>query len=160
MPGDSLEQQITVKNKASNKVKVKIYLRSLGADAESALFLSQLQLRVSKSAENTMGYMFDAGANEDAQLSDWVLLGTLYSGGEVKLDVALDVPVTLDNEFQDQIGRLTWMFRVEEYPIEDSDPKPAPTGDTTELLPAFAVMATTATIFVLVIIFFKKKKQA
>ena len=93
MPGDTLTQKITVKNDADNKVKVKIYIRSLGAHEDSVEFLSQLGLKVSKSEENKMAYMFDAAANETAQLTDWVCLGTLYSGGEVNLDVTLNVPV-------------------------------------------------------------------
>ena len=71
MPGDSIAQSITVKNDASNKVKVKIYMRSLGAHAESAEFLSKLHLRVEKSEDNTMAYMFDAAASETAQLTEW-----------------------------------------------------------------------------------------
>lgn len=130
MPGDSITQPITVKNDASNKVKVKIYIRSLGAHEESREFLSQLKLRVEKSENNTMAYMFDAAANETAQLTDWVCLGTLYSGGEVNLNVILDVPVELDNMFQEKIGYLDWEFMIEEYEIEPTDPEPPKTGDT------------------------------
>ena len=39
MPGDTLTQKITVKNDVSNNVKVKIYIRSLGAHENSAEFL-------------------------------------------------------------------------------------------------------------------------
>ena len=104
MPGDTITQKITVKNDANDKVKVKLYIRSLGAQEGSAEFLSQLGLKVQKSEENEMGYMFDAAASETAQLTDWVYLGILYSGGEVNLDVSLTVPVELDNQFQNQIG--------------------------------------------------------
>ena len=129
MPGDSITQPITVKNDASNKVKVKIYMRSLGAHEDSVEFLSELHLRVEKSEENTMAYMFDAAASETAQLADWVCLGTLYSGGEVNLNVILDVPVELDNQYQQQIGYLDWEFMIEEYEIEPTDPELPQTGD-------------------------------
>ncbi len=129
MPGDTLTQTITVKNDADNKVKVKIYIRSLGAHEDSVDFLSQLGLKVDKSSDNEMAYMFDAAASEMAQLTDWVCLGTLYSGGEVNLNVTLNVPTELDNTFQKQIGYLDWEFMIEEFPVEDSDPKPPQTGE-------------------------------
>ncbi|MBE6978637.1 MAG: hypothetical protein E7438_08460 [Ruminococcaceae bacterium] len=129
MPGDSITGMITVKNDASQEVKVKIYIRSLGAESGSEAFLSQLRLRVRKREDDRMAYMFDAAANETAQLTDWVYLGTLYSGGEVNLEVILDVPVTLDNEYQNQIGCLDWEFKIEEFPVEEDDPKPPQTGD-------------------------------
>lgn len=129
MPGDSITQPITVKNDASNKVKVKIYVRSLGAHEDSVAFLSKLHLWVEISEENTMAYMFDAAAGETAQLTEWVCLGTLYSGGEVNLNVILDVPVELDNQYQQQIGYLDWEFMIEEYEIEPTDPEPPKTGD-------------------------------
>ncbi len=128
MPGDTLTQKITVKNDADNPVKVKIYMRALGAHENSREFLSRLALRVQKSDGNEMGYMFDAAASETAQLTDWVCLGTLYSGGQVDLDVLLDVPTALGNEFQDQVGYLDWEFMIEEFPVEDTDPKPPHTG--------------------------------
>lgn len=132
MPGDTLTQKITVKNDADNNVKVKIYIRSLGAHEDSVEFLSQLGLKVAKSEENKMAYMFDAAADETAGLTDWVCLGTLYSGGEVNVDVTLDVPVELTNEYQNKIGYLDWEFMIEEFPIEESDPKPPQTGDMSQ----------------------------
>lgn len=121
MPGDTLTQKITVENKASDDVKVNIYLRSLGADENSKDFLSQLTLKVQKSEEDATSDLFDAKADETAGLTDWVCLGTLYSGGKVNLDVTLGVPVELDNAFQNAIGNLNWEFKIEEFPIEEDD---------------------------------------
>ncbi len=159
MPGDSLTQPITVKNDASNKVKVKIYMRSLGAHADSQEFLSQLHLRVEKSENNSMAYMFDAAASETAQLTDWVLLGTLYSGGEVNLNVILDVPVELDNMFQQKIGYLDWEFMIEEYPIEPTDPQPPYTGDDFQIWIWVGLMAVSLTAIVILILLVKRRKK-
>ena len=159
MPGDSITQQITVKNNADNKVKVKIYLRSLGAHQESAEFLSELRLTVQKSSDNQMAYMFDAAAGETAQLTDWVGLGTLYSGGEVNLDVALTVPVALSNEFQNEIGYLDWEFMIEEFPVIPTDPKPPQTGDTATLGLWIGGMVVSAFVIVILLITKKKAQQ-
>lgn len=159
MPGDSLTQKITVKNDASNKVKVKIYMRSLGAHENSQEFLSQLDLKVEKAADNKMAYMFDAKASKTAQLTDWVELGTLYSGGTVDLNVILDVPVTLDNDFKNLVGKLDWEFKVEEFPIEESDPEPPKTGDNSKVLVWFTVMVCSAAIILVLIIYRKKERR-
>ena len=131
MPGDTLTQKITVSNDADKKVKVKIYIRSLGAADESyAEFLNQLHLTVQEAEETPM---FDAAADRTAGLTDWTCLGTLYSGGEADLNVTLEVPTTLDNRFQQEYGELVWQFAVEELPVSPSDPKPAKTGDDSRM---------------------------
>ncbi len=159
MPGDTLTQKITVKNDADNKVKVKIYMRSLGAHEDSVEFLSQLGLTVQKSADNEMAYMFDAAASETAGLTDWVCLGTLYSGGEVNLDVALNVPVELDNMFQSYIGYLDWEFMIEEFPIEPGDPKPPQTGDDFNFGMWIAIMICSISLIIILLIWRKKDKE-
>lgn len=159
MPGDTLTQKITVKNDADNKVKVKIYVRSLGAHEDSVEFLSRLGLKVSKSEENKMAYMFDAAANETAQLTDWVCLGTLYSGGEVNLDVTLNVPTSLDNEFQNKIGYLDWEFMIEEFPIEEGDPKPPQTGDNSNMGLWFTIMICSLIMMIILLVWRKKDKE-
>lgn len=159
MPGDTITQKINVKNEASHEVKVKIYLRSLGAHENSAEFLSQLGLKVTKSEDNEMAYMFDATANETAQLTDWVCLGTLYSGGEVNLDVMLNVPVELSNEFQNQMGFLDWEFMIEEFPVESDDPKPPPTGDNSPTKTWFWVMGCVLVIMIILLVCRKKDNE-
>jgi hypothetical protein len=156
MPGDTLTQKITVKNDASHNVKVNIYIRSLGAQEGSEEFLSQLGLKVKTSKENKMAYMFDAKANETAQLTDWVCLGTLYSGGEVNLDVTLSVPVTMGNEFQNQIAYLDWEFKIEEFPVDPDDPIPPPTGDDSNVYLWFALMM--CSLFMLIFLLLRRKK--
>lgn len=128
MPGDTLTQRITLKNDSAKGVKIKIYLRALGAQEGSESFLSQLGLRV-RTTGGELDDLFDAAADETAQLTDWVCLGMLYSGGEVELEVILEVPAELGNEFQDCAGYLDWEFMIEEFPVEDTDPTPPKTGD-------------------------------
>ena len=159
MPGDLLTQKITVKNEADDKVKVKIYLRSLGAQEESAEFLSQLGLKVQKSEDNEMAYMFDAAADQTDGLTDWVCLGTLYSGGEVNLDVILNVPAEMDNEFQNSIGYLDWEFKVEELPVEPDDPKPPQTGDNSRIGIWLAVMLCSLSVMLIILIYRKRSKE-
>ena len=159
MPGDTLTQKITVKNNADNKVKVKIYMRSLVAHEDSVEYLSQLGLKVAKSEENEMAYMFDAATDEKAQLTDWVCLGTLYSGGEVNLDVTLNVPVELPNEFQNKIGYIDWEFMIEEFSIEEGDPKPPQTGDNSHMGLWFALMISSAAMLIILLVWRKKDKE-
>ena len=159
MPGDTLTQKITVKNNADNKVKVKIYIRSLGAHEDSARFLSQLGLKVQKSGDNQMAYMFDAAASEKAQLTDWVCLGTLYSGGEVNLDVTLNVPAELPNEFQNELGYLDWEFMIEEFPVEQGDPKPPETGEDFSMGLWLVLMAGSLCVVIILLVWRKKDKE-
>lgn len=159
MPGDSITQPITIKNSASKKVKVNIYLRVLGAHEDSVEFLSQLRLRVKMSRDNDMSYMFDAAASESAQLTDWVCLGTLYSGGEVNLDVILDVPVELDNAFQQQVGYLDWEFMIEELPIEPTDPEPPQTGDDSPIWLWIGLMAMSLCALMILVLARKREHK-
>lgn len=155
MPGDSLVQSITVKNDVSKNVKVRIYLRSLGAHDGSEEFLSQLHLRVEKK-DAPGAYMFDASPDETAGLTEWVYLGTLYSGGEVDLNVILDVPTSLDNTFREQKGFLDWQFMIEELPVDPDDPQ---TGDTFPIETYTALFFVSLTVLILLFILVRRRKK-
>ena len=155
MPGDTLQQKILVKNDASNDCKIRIYMRALGAHEDSVEFLSQLHLTVTKGTDTVM---FDAPADQTAQLTDWVYLGTLYSGGECELLVTLDVPVTLDNQFQNLAGYLDWEFSVDELPVDPDDPEPPKTGDEGRILLWTGLMVGSF-MMLLILLFSRKKKE-
>ena len=163
MPGATLKQEVLIKNDISNDVKIKLYMRALGptpgteeyvSEEFNNEFLSKLNLSVSvRDGEE----LFNAPANETAGLTDWVYLGTFYSGAEVYLDVLLTVPLSLGNEYQSAIGFLDWQFKVEEFPKDPNDPTEE-TGDYNTV----AIFGVTACLSIAVIAFLvvpKSKKQ-
>lgn len=154
MPGDTLTEQITIKNKAANKVNV--YLRSHGAQEDTEEFLSQLKLTVRRANNSAI---FEAAANETAQLKDWVYLDTLLAGEEVTLDVTLEVPIELGNEYQNQIGYVNWEFSVEEFDAESSGNLPA-TGDNSNLLFYALLMIASFAILVILLLAAKRRKRS
>ena len=159
MPGDTITQSITVRNNASDRVKVDIYLKAESVHPEGADFLSRLRLTVAK--DYGLGdYMFDAAADQTAQLTDWVLLGTLYSGGEVDLQVTLQVPKELGNEYQDAMGAIDWTFKVEEFPSELVDPVTPETADPAQPgLLYTGVCVSTAALMTLLPLYCRKRKN-
>lgn len=156
MPGDTLTQQIEVRNDVKNDVKIKLYMRSLGANEGSEEFLKQMTLGV-KAANGSE--LFAACADETAQLTDWVCLGTFYSGAKTTLDVTLNVPVEMGNDFSEQVGSLDWEFAVEELPVEPTDPVGPKTGDDTPVALYAAICAVCAGAVVFLIATRKKKEQ-
>lgn len=155
MPGDSITQKITVDNTVSDKIKLNVYMRSLGSEEGSEKFLSQLNLTVKQDGNSTL---FDAPANETAQLTDWVLLGTVQSGGKINLDVTLNVPIEMENDFQDAIGYLDWQFMVEEIPVDDSDGKTEIDGDPLDIA-LISVFAVAVVLFVVIVLRKRKNKE-
>ena len=157
MPGDTLTEQVTVKNDSANGVKIVVYMRALGAAAGSEDFLSQLNLTVRQADDSIL---FQAPADKTAQLTDWVCLGTVYSGGEITLEVTLEVPVTLDNAFQNSVGYLDWQFKVEELPVEPGDPQPPQTGDGADPGVYAGVMALSLAVMAVLLAANRRKKDS
>jgi len=152
MPGDSLTDQVLVKNDPAKGVKINVYMRALGA-VEGEDLLSQMTLTVKQNGGATL---FEAPANETAQLTDWVSLGTLAPGGEVLLDVTLNVPIEMGNEFAYRVGKLDWQFKIEELPEEKPTP---PTGDNFALF-GYIALAIAMLAVILLVVSRRKQKES
>jgi len=158
MPGDTLSQRIVIKNDARHNVNIKVYMHSLGSQEGFEEFLSQMNLRVVQMTETEL---FEAPADETAQLTDWVYLGRLSPGGTIELDVTLEVPVTMSSEYMGRIGFLDWEFMVEEFPVPDPV-KPPVTPDTGDNAPigAYVAMITCSLAGILLLLKEKRKVES
>ena len=156
MPGDKLNATITVKNDADDRVKVKIYMRALDS-AENIALLDQLKLTVKQDGDSVL---FEGMASEMEKLSEWKCLGTFYSGADVDLNVTLEVPIEMGNDFQNTKSEFQWEFKVEEFPVEPSDPDVPQTGDNTNLMFAGAIfLISFLAILILLILLIKSRKK-
>lgn len=132
MPGDRLSQIIRLDNQASEAVDVNVYLRSQGVQAGSADFLHQLWLQV-KTPDDLV--IFDAPADETAQLTEWLHLGEVHPGEVMDLNLTLEVPTSMGNAYQNQIGCVVWEFWILETPAEDAPVDPDLPGTGGEIEP-------------------------
>lgn len=148
MPGDTLTQKIVVKNNA--KKSVKISMRALGAHEGSKDFLSKLNLYVEKVTDTPL---FEAPADQTAQLTEWRQIGVLAPNGEAELMVGLQVPTSLDNNYKKLVGYLDWEFLVEE--IDDGSTQ---TGDASKGWLWIAGVGTSAALIVIILIVRKRRE--
>ena len=153
MPGDVLEEHITVQNSSRGQVRIWMQCKyDSYVETNMKDFLDKLTLKVETSDET----IFEAAASEKAQLSEPVLLGTFKQKGKVKLNVTLEVPIELGNDYMNQIGVVPWTFLVEEIPDDDDTPETGDWFQTGMWVGIAAVLI--AAIFFLVII--QKKRRA
>lgn len=126
MPGDTLTETIVVKTDEAQNFRLDVYMRSLGSQENSEEFLSQMKLTVEQVGKSTL---YEAPADQTAQLTDWVSLGSFHAGAEITLKVTLEVPIEMGNDFQEAIGYLDWQFKVDRIPMPEDEPLPPETPD-------------------------------
>ena len=170
MPGDELEQKITVKNEQGDCDFVKIYMRAVPHDdaanpiqdsvaaTETVVtmkdFLHQLSLTVVKADGEVI---FEGTAEELDGLAENVLLGTFEKGDSTELTAKLSVPIELGNEYANRVGEVDWVFVAEEL----NNPAPE-TGDTTNATPYMGLLVAAGVAIVAIggFMFYKSKKDS
>lgn len=127
VPGDVLTQSIFVQNKASSisgSTTFEIYLyaengeisNSEDGDTPDDLF-DQITFTVTEN-----GQTLELKKTDDT--SKGVSLGTFDLDDIKQIDITMEVPLELGNEYQNAIGTINWYFyaeQVEEEEIEDDD---------------------------------------
>jgi len=128
MPGDSIKDTITVKNKASDCDYIKLYMKAMPHGAvfnpmspnvaaanedvyEMRKFLEQMELEVSYNGT----HLYTASLGELDEGTNSMFLGKIRSGKTGKLTVQLNVPIEMGNEFQHKVGEVDWLFTAECY---------------------------------------------
>ena len=149
LPGDVIQQKITVQN--DTKKKVRIYMRAEPVTKADEDFLSQLHLTV-QAANKTI---FDAPADQQDGLTKNTLLGTFKKNGKTELTVTLTVPIELGNEYMNRQGTVPWTFLVEEV-TDDGTPE---TGDWFQI-GAWAAAAVVLAGLIIVLIVRRRKEEA
>ena len=164
MPGDTLVEEFKITNGAIDCDYVKVYMQAIPHNDRNPLsqsvaehetiatmeeFLSQLRMQVWNGNER----IYSASPNRTAQLTEPVYLGTLRTWKSMELEVELEVPIELGNEYANRVGEVDWVFTFEAFDDPSENPK---TGDY--IMIAVAVMAVSAVALAVILIRKKKKK--
>ncbi|MBR4879477.1 MAG: LPXTG cell wall anchor domain-containing protein [Clostridia bacterium] len=143
MPGDTVEDEIYIQNKWSGYDYIQLFMNILPHSEENAPeadvtvadnneFLSQLNITIWDAEKKDEKIIYQGKA--DGVLEENYLLGYMNYSETAKLIVALEVPVTLGNDFANRIGEIDWKFTYhgENYPDDPPPPvnPPKPTDPT------------------------------
>ena len=148
MSGDTLKEEVTIQNKSNDYDYIKVYMRAVLHDENgnpiSEKVLAELRSDERRGAASELEYMhdflsqlsmtvksngkvvYDALPDELNGFSENVYLGTLRKGESTKLDVQLNVPIEMGNEYANRVGEVDWVFVVEGF----DDPVAPPDDDT------------------------------
>jgi hypothetical protein len=108
MPGDERTQKIDVGN--DSDVSVKIYLKINPVSEQDEAFLQQMKLIIEDGEE----VLFEEMLDQQGQFSEFILLGQLEPDKEMTIDLTLEIPLSMNNDFMDQEAQVEWIFKVEE----------------------------------------------
>ncbi len=139
MPGDTISEDILVRDDCDDCEYIKVYLRALAHDSVSR----QLSSGVAAAGENVASMsdflskltltvydgdvqIYRSHPDLPGGLNENVYLGTIRKNEHLDLRVVLEVPLELDERYMDREGEVDWVFVAEEYDGTETDPTPTP----------------------------------
>ncbi len=170
MPGDVITDTVEIRHNIDENEVVDIWFKANGArempeGVNDIEFLSQLKLKVSKANGSVV-------AETPLDTTGWVHLGTFKQYENTELKLELTVPAEFEvtrpegmsdddynalydevqNSFQNTAGYIEWEFKADVFETKSVD-----TGDTSNTMLYFAVMAACA-VMLIFLVFLKKRK--
>ena len=167
MPGDTLYETVHIKNASRSCDYIKVYIQAVAHDdtanpiaptlqaqgedtASMEDFLAQLSMRVYYDER----MIYSASPDQLDGFARKVYLGTVRRGRSALMDMVLEVPAELGNEYANRAGEVDWIFTAEEF----DDPPLIQTGQLNWPVPvlggAGAVLLLSGIVLIL-----KQRKQ-
>lgn len=123
MPGDLLKDTVEITNEAADSDLIRVYLRAephdeaanppvyQGGETVASMqdFLSQLTMRVYNGTE----LIYESSPDQPDALTENVCLGDIANGETLTLNLELEVPIELGNEYANRAGEVDWVFLAE-----------------------------------------------
>lgn len=123
MPGDLLTDTVEITNDATDSDLIRVYLRAephdatvnppvyQGGETVASMqdFLSQLTMRVYNGTE----LIYESSPDQPDALTENVYLGDIANGETLTLNLELEVPIELGNEYANRAGEVDWVFLAE-----------------------------------------------
>lgn len=115
MPGDSRDQDIRVQVKNLTSGTAYMYLRTedMWADKPQEITQTEADAYAALKEQITLTVKQGDKVLAEGDLSKGVLLGKLRSNDKVDLNVTVEVPLEMGNEFQNFHGEIGWVFTAE-----------------------------------------------
>lgn len=115
MPGDSRDQDIRVQVKNLSGGTAYMYLRTedMWADKPQEITQNEADAYAALMEQITLTVKQGDKVLAEGDLSKGVLLGKLRNNDKVDLNVTVEVPIEMGNEFQNFHGEIGWVFTAE-----------------------------------------------
>lgn len=119
MPGDVKTSQVEISNQSGSTVD--FYLSISNDDIEALDFISQCDIAITLSGSGEQLY---SGSFADIAGADALNIGRFETGDAVTLEITLNVPVTLDNDYALTSDGFTLTIGAQEVeqPVDESSP--------------------------------------
>ena len=133
MPGDSRDQDIRVQVKNLTSGTAYMYLRTedMWADKPQEITQTEADAYAALKEQITLTVKQGDKVLAEGDLSKGVLLGKLRSNDKVDLNVTVEVPLEMGNEFQNFHGEIGWVFTAEYHndPVKPVGPPALSSAD-------------------------------
>ncbi len=114
MPGDTVTQNVTIKNRSGDDIRVYLFGKPESESVDHLLDVVKITVK-------------DGGTTivSDSARASWPSNNTYYNlgmldPGETKtLVVTIELPITMGNEYQNAVGKVEWGFQVNQYDDDD-----------------------------------------